>query len=54
MVGEHDLISPAAEMKAIADAIPHSRFALISDAGHMSPMENPIAVNTAIHEFLAS
>jgi 3-oxoadipate enol-lactonase len=52
IVGEHDVISPPAEMKEIADALPQGRFAQIPDAGHMAPMENPIAVNLAIHEFL--
>ena len=52
VVGEHDAISPPAEMKEIAEALPNSRFAVIPNAGHMAPMENPTAVNTAIHEFL--
>ena len=50
--GEHDAISPPAEMKAIADAIPHARFALIEHAGHMAPMEQPEAVNVAIRQFV--
>ena len=52
IVGEHDAISPPAEMKAIAEALPNARFAVIPDAGHMAPMENPVAVNLAIREFL--
>jgi 3-oxoadipate enol-lactonase len=52
IVGEHDAISPPGEMKAIAEAMPNARFVLIPNAGHMSPMENPDAVNAAIHEFL--
>jgi len=50
--GEHDEISPPDEMGAIADAIRGAQFAVIPDAGHMAPMENPEAVNTAIREFL--
>jgi 3-oxoadipate enol-lactonase len=50
--GEHDAISPPLEMKAIADALPDARFQLIPEAGHMAPMENPVAVNRAIHDFL--
>lgn len=53
LVGEHDLISPAAEMKAIAEGLPNARFVVIPAAGHMSPMEDPSAVNRAIREFLA-
>jgi 3-oxoadipate enol-lactonase len=52
IVGERDVISPPAEMKAIADALPQSRFVQIPDAGHMAPMENPTEVNRAIHDFL--
>lgn len=54
IVGEHDLISPAAEMKTIAESLPNAKFVVIPDAGHMSPMEDPSAVNRAIREFLAS
>jgi len=51
--GEHDTISPPEEMRSIAAAIPDSQFAVIPDAGHMSPMENPHAVNDTIRRFLA-
>lgn len=54
IVGEYDAISPPAEMKAFAAEIPDSRFVTIPDAGHMAPMENPVAVNAAIAEFLAN
>lgn len=54
IVGEHDLISPAAEMRTIAESLPNAKFAVIPNAGHMSPMEEPVAVNRAIREFLAS
>jgi pimeloyl-ACP methyl ester carboxylesterase len=40
-------------MRSIAAAIPHSQFVEISAAGHMSPLENPEAVTTALKEFLA-
>lgn len=52
--GEHDAISPPAEMKAFAELLPNSRFVLIPNAGHMAPMENPSAVNAAMREFLAA
>ncbi len=54
IVGEHDVISPPAEMKAIAEALPNATFVQISNAGHMAPMENPADVNQAIHRFLSS
>jgi len=53
LVGQLDRISTPDEMRAIADAIPGARFVPIADAGHVSPMENPDAVNTAMLEFLA-
>ena len=53
IVGEQDVISPAAEMRGIAEAIPGSKYVEIPEAGHMSPMEAPAAVNAAIGAFLA-
>ena len=52
IVGDHDLISPPAEMSEIAAAIPHAEFVVISNSGHMAPMENPADVNSAIRAFL--
>jgi pimeloyl-ACP methyl ester carboxylesterase len=52
VVGEHDAISPPDEMKSIATAIPGSRFVVIPDAGHMTTMENPGAVNLALVGFI--
>jgi 3-oxoadipate enol-lactonase len=50
--GRHDTISPPAEMQAMAQTLPHAAYCEIPDAGHMSPMENPAAVNAAIRDFL--
>ena len=52
LVGEHDAISPPAEMKAIADAIPRAQYVVIPRAGHMTTMENPEAVNAALTQFV--
>jgi 3-oxoadipate enol-lactonase len=52
IVGEHDAISPPAEMNTIAAAIPGAQFVVIPGAGHMSTMENPAAVNAALLGFL--
>jgi pimeloyl-ACP methyl ester carboxylesterase len=52
IVGEHDAISTPAEMESIARAIPGAGLAVIPEAGHMAPMENPAAVNEALAEFL--
>lgn len=54
IVGEDDGISPPAEMQSIADAMPDARLITITEAGHMSPLENPEPVNAAILEFLKS
>jgi 3-oxoadipate enol-lactonase len=54
IVGQKDVISPPAEMGAIARAIPGAKFIDIPAAGHMAPLENPIAVNAAIAEFIAT
>ena len=53
LVGSEDVISPPAEMRAMAGFIPESRFVEIPAAGHLAPCENPEAVNSAIAEFLA-
>jgi 3-oxoadipate enol-lactonase len=50
--GQHDGISPPAEMRGIAGQMPNARFVEVSDAGHMAPLEQPDAVNRAIREFV--
>lgn len=52
LVGEFDAISPPAEMKEIAHAIPGAEFVVISHAGHMTTMEEPAMVNNALTNFL--
>jgi pimeloyl-ACP methyl ester carboxylesterase len=52
VVGIEDAISPPQEMRAIAAAIPDADFVEIPDAGHMTTMENPIEVNTALLRFV--
>ena len=52
--GEDDAISPPAEMKGIADAMPQASYVEIPGAGHMAPMENPTAVCDAIRDFVNS
>jgi pimeloyl-ACP methyl ester carboxylesterase len=54
VVGAEDVISPPAEMRSMAAAIPGAEFVEISDAGHMTTMENPQAVNEALVRFLDS
>jgi len=52
LVGSQDVISPPAEMRAMAEAIPKARFVEIPDAGHIAPLENPGLVTAAFLEFL--
>jgi pimeloyl-ACP methyl ester carboxylesterase len=54
LVGELDVISPPAEMKEIADAIPGAQYVVIPRAGHMTTMEEPEAVNDALLEFVGA
>jgi pimeloyl-ACP methyl ester carboxylesterase len=51
--GQHDAISPRAEMRQIAERLPSARYVEVADAGHMAPLEQPAPVNAAIREFLA-
>jgi pimeloyl-ACP methyl ester carboxylesterase len=50
--GQHDAISAVAEMQHIAAAIAGARLAVIPQAGHMAPLEQPQLVNRAMQEFL--
>lgn len=52
MVGEHDRITPPEASRAMHERITGSEMALIPHAAHMSPMENPGAVNARLMEFL--
>jgi 3-oxoadipate enol-lactonase len=52
--GQDDQITPPAEMQKMAEAIPGAQFVQIPNAGHLSPLENPDAVNGAINRFLIS
>ena len=52
LVGEHDVISPPAEMKEIADAIPGAEYIIVPRAGHMTSVEEPVAVSSAFNEFI--
>lgn len=54
LVGEDDRITPVADSKGMAEAIPDAKLVEIPEAGHMSPMENPKVANAAIRAFLDS
>lgn len=52
MAGEHDALTPPAQARAMAEMIPGARMTVIPGAGHLSPLEQPDAVNTALIELL--
>ena len=52
IAAEDDLITPPAEMRAFAELITNKKFVEISEAGHLSPLEQPQAVNQVIQDFL--
>lgn len=52
IVGEHDRISPVAEMKAIASKINQVTFTVVKNSGHLPPLENPHEFNKVIEDFL--
>jgi len=53
VAGDDDQIAPAAGMQELARTIPGARFALVPDAGHVAPLEQPITVSSALSDFLA-
>lgn len=52
MVGAEDQITPAAEMKALAQAIPQARFVELPAAGHLSNVEARTRFNQSVADFL--
>ena len=53
IAGDDDPIAPAEGMEEMARAIPGAQFTVIPGAGHLSPLEQPQAVNDALNAFLA-
>jgi 3-oxoadipate enol-lactonase len=53
VAGDADQIAPAAGMEEMARAIPGAQFTVIPGSGHLSPLEQPQAVNAALNAFLA-
>jgi pimeloyl-ACP methyl ester carboxylesterase len=54
MVGEHDVITVPDESRAMAAALPGAQLAIIPNAGHLAPLENPDAANEVMLTFLNS
>jgi 3-oxoadipate enol-lactonase len=54
VVGADDVITPPSEAHKMAQALPNVQLLEVPEAGHLSPLENPGAVNEAILQFLAT
>jgi 3-oxoadipate enol-lactonase len=54
VVGAEDVVTPASDARAIAEAAPDARLRVIPGAGHMSPVEKPEEFVAALREFLDS
>ncbi|HEY3011631.1 MAG TPA: alpha/beta fold hydrolase [Gemmatimonadales bacterium] len=54
VVGEADSLTPPDQARAMAEAIPGARFAVIPGAGHLPPVEQPSATTERLREFLSS
>lgn len=54
LVGEQDQLTPPAEAREMAAAIPNARLVVVPDCGHGSTIEQPAAVNQALHEWLTA
>jgi pimeloyl-ACP methyl ester carboxylesterase len=51
--GEHDTLCPAERHQLMHQLMPHSRYAIIKNAGHLSTLENPQQVNQELHNWQA-
>lgn len=54
VAGREDRLISVDRSQALASAIPDAQFTVIGDAGHVTPMEQPIATGRVIREFLES
>ncbi|HVA48821.1 MAG TPA: alpha/beta fold hydrolase [Pirellulales bacterium] len=52
IVGADDVLTPVDEMRRMAEAIPGAEFRIIPEAGHVTPLENPLGFNAVLAEFL--
>lgn len=52
LVGDKDVLTPPDRAEEMAAAIPNARLAIIPEAGHVSTLEQPEAVNAALLEWL--
>lgn len=54
LVGDQDGVTPPEHAHEMADAIPGATLVIVPDAGHVSTLEQPDAVNAALLDWLAA
>jgi 3-oxoadipate enol-lactonase len=54
VVGEADILTPPEQARAMSEAIPGARLAIIAGAGHLPPVEQPGATTEVMREFIRS
>jgi YbgC/YbaW family acyl-CoA thioester hydrolase len=54
MVGADDGLTPPAQARAMADAIPGAQYSEIAAAGHLTPLEQPLVTSRMIADFLSA
>ena len=54
VAGTEDATFPVLETRAMADAIPGSRFVVLDGVAHLAALENPELVNHLVDEFVSS
>jgi pimeloyl-ACP methyl ester carboxylesterase len=54
LVGEQDALTPPALAREIAAGIPGARLEVVPDCGHLSTLERPEAVNSALRAWLTA
>ncbi|MNV96198.1 Alpha/beta hydrolase family protein [compost metagenome] len=54
LAGEFDEITPLRDHEAMVAIAPGARLVTISNAGHMTPIENADAVSAAMREWLTA
>jgi pimeloyl-ACP methyl ester carboxylesterase len=52
LVGSEDAAAPVPVAEAMVAAIPGAQFALVLQAGHLAPLEQPLSASRALVEFL--
>ncbi|MER5170617.1 alpha/beta fold hydrolase [Thioclava kandeliae] len=52
LCGVHDTICPPRRHQFLAELIPHGTYTEIAQAGHLTPLEQPEAVTSALREWL--